>query len=129
MAIKLIQQIAPEFVDGRGEIFKLLDDGKTIIKSVLLITCAKGAIRANHYHKKDTHWVYLLSGSMEYTEAAIDGKGYKESVIVKKGDLVFTPSNVAHAMRFLEESVFLTLSTESRHQDAYENDTIRVKVI
>jgi len=129
MAIKLIQQIAPEFVDGRGEIFKLLDDGKTIIKSVLLITCTKGAIRANHYHKKDTHWVYLLSGSMEYTEAAIDGKGYKESVIVKKGDLVFTPSNVAHAMRFLEESVFLTLSTESRHQDAYENDTIRVKVI
>ena len=129
MAIKLIQQIAPEFVDGRGEIFKLLDDGKTIIKSVLLITCTKGAIRANHYHKKDTHWVYLLSGSMEYTEAAIDGKGYKESVIVKKGDLVFTPSNVAHAMRFLEESVFLTLSTESRRQDAYENDTIRVKVI
>ena len=129
MAIKLVQQIAPEFVDGRGEIFKLLDDGKTIIKSVLLITCTKGAIRANHYHKKDTHWVYLLSGSMEYTEAAIDGKGYKESVIVKKGDLVFTPSNVAHAMRFLEESVFLTLSTESRRQDAYENDTIRVKVI
>ena len=129
MAIKLIQQIAPEFVDGRGEIFKLLDDGKTIIKSVLLITCTKGAIRANHYHKKDTHWVYMLSGSMEYTEAAIDGKGYKESVIVKKGDLVFTPSNVAHAMRFLEESVFLTLSTESRRQDAYENDTIRVKVI
>jgi quercetin dioxygenase-like cupin family protein len=129
MPIKLIKQISPEFVDERGEIFKLLDDGKTVIKSVLLITCKKGAIRANHYHKKDTHHVYLLSGSMEYTEAAVDGKGYKETVIVKKGDLVYTPSNVAHAMHFLEDSVFLTLSTESRHQDAYENDIVRVKVI
>ena len=129
MAIKVVRQIKPEFVDQRGEIFKLLDDGETIIKSVLLITCNKGAIRANHYHRKDTHWVYMLSGSMEYTEAAVDGKGYKETVLVKKGDLVYTPSTVAHAMRFLEDSVFLTLSTESRHQDAYEDDTVRVKVI
>lgn len=129
MAIKVFRQVKAEFVDQRGEIFKLLDDGETLIKSVLLITCKKGAIRANHYHKKDTHYVYMLSGSMEYTEAAVDGKGYKETVLVKKGDIVYTPSNVAHAMRFLEESSFLTLSTESRHQDAYENDTIRVKVI
>jgi len=129
MAIKVFRQIKAEFVDERGEIFKLLDDGKTIIKSVLLITCKKGAIRANHYHKNDTHYVYMLSGSMEYTEAAVDGRGKKESVIVKKGDIVYTPSNVAHAMRFLEESSFLTLSTESRHQAAYEDDTIRTKVI
>ena len=71
----------------------------------------------------------MLSGIMEYTDAGVDGKGYKETVLVKKGDLVYTPSNVAHAMRFLEDSVFLTLSTESRHQDAYEDDTVRVKVI
>ena len=129
MAIKIFRQVKPEFTDERGDILKILDDGKTTIKSVLLITSKKGAVRANHYHRKDTHWVYMLSGSMEYTEAAVDGKGYKETVLVKKGDLVYTPSTVAHAMRFLEDSVFLTLSTESRHQDAYEDDTVRVKVI
>ena len=65
MPIKIFKQIKPEFTDERGEIFKLLDDGKTVVKSVLLITCKKGAIRANHYHKKDSHYVYMLSGSME----------------------------------------------------------------
>lgn len=129
MAIKVFRQIMPEFTDERGEIFKLLDDGKTAIKSVLLITCKKGAIRANHYHKEDTHYVYMLSGSMEYFEKPADGKGEKESVIVKKGDLVYTLPRATHAMRFLEESAFITLSTKSRNQADYEHDTVRVKLI
>ena len=126
--IKLNKNLPPDFVDDRGEIFKLLDDGKTSIKSVLLITCRKGAVRANHYHKNDSHYVYMLKGSMEYTEQPLDGKK-REMVIVKKGDLVYTPPMMAHAMHFLEESSFLTLATESRHQDAYEEDTIRIKVV
>lgn len=130
LPIKLLQNISPDFVDERGEIFKLLDDGKTSIKSVLLITCKKGAIRANHYHKKDSHYSYMLSGSMEYFEMTVNGKNQKlESITVKKGDLVFTPPNTMHAMKFLEDSEFLALSTKSRKQADYEEDTVRVKLV
>lgn len=128
MAIKFFGKIKPDFVDDRGEIFKLLDDGKTDIKSVLLITCKKGSIRANHYHKTDSHYSYMVSGSMEYFERPINGKK-TESIIVKEGEIVFTPPMVEHAMRFLEDSVFLALATKSRQHKSYEEDTVRVKLI
>ena len=128
MAIKIMRNIAPDFTDERGDIIKILDDGKTSIKSVILITCKKEAIRANHYHKKDTHYVYMHYGSMEYTEQDLKTKK-AETVVVKKGDMVFTPPMIPHAMKFLEESAFLTLATESRHHDHYEDDIVRIKII
>jgi len=130
MAIKVFRQVKPEFTDERGEILKILDDGKTTIKSVLLITSKKGAVRANHFHKADSHYVYLLSGSMEYTEQPVNGnENQRETIIVNAGDMVYTPPMVSHAMKFLEDSTFLALSPHSRHQAAYESDLVRVKLI
>lgn len=128
MAIKVTRNIQPEFVDQRGGITRILDDGRTIIKSVLIITCNKGAIRANHYHKKDSHYVYMLSGSMEYSEKPVDG-GNIETITVKAGDMVYSAPMMIHAMKFLEESAFLTLATEWRKQEAYEEDLVRVKLV
>ena len=131
--VTVYRDIKPDFVDDRGEIIKVLDDGKTVIRSVLLLTCKKGSVRANHYHKKDSHFSYLLSGRMEYTEQPVDSSGNpngkKETVILEPGDMVYSSPMVMHAMRFLVDSVFLALATESRHQSAYEEDTVRVKLI
>ena len=55
--MKTIRNIKPEFIDERGGITRVLD---TPIQSVLLITCKAGSIRSNHYHKKDSHWCYIL---------------------------------------------------------------------
>jgi oxalate decarboxylase/phosphoglucose isomerase-like protein (cupin superfamily) len=122
------RQIADEFTDARGGIKKLLDDGNSIIKSTLLISSKAGAIRANHYHKKDSHYVYLLKGKMKYFEREIEG-GEIESVTVEAGDMVYTPPMKAHAMKFLEDSDLITLATESRSQEDYEADTIRLSLI
>lgn len=131
--VKVYRNLKPEFVDDRGGITKLLDDGKTAIRSVLLLTCKKGSIRANHYHKKDSHYSYLLSGRMEYTEQLVGSNGSfagkAESVIIEAGDMVFSAPMTAHAMRFLEDSVFIAFATESRRQSAYEEDTVRVKLV
>ena len=131
--VTVYRNIRPDFVDDRGEIIKVLDDGKTVIRSVLLLTCKKGSIRANHYHKKDSHFSYLLSGRMEYTEQPVDSsgnpKGNKETIILEAGDMVYSAPMVTHAMKFLVDSVFLALATESRHHGAYEEDTVRVKLI
>ena len=71
----------------------------------------------------------MLAGSMEYYEQPIGGdESQREMVVVKKGDMVYTPPMVVHAMKFLEDSVFLTLATTSRRGN-YEDDTVRIKLI
>lgn len=125
--MKIIQKLKPEFVDDRGGITKILDDG-TVIKSVLLIVSKAGAIRSNHYHKKDSHYCYMLSGKAEWSERAVEGRDI-ETEIIEAGDMVYTPPNTIHAVRFLEDSVLLTLATESRDQEGYEDDTVRIKLI
>jgi dTDP-4-dehydrorhamnose 3,5-epimerase-like enzyme len=131
--LRVFRGLKPELVDERGGITMVLDDGKTIVKSVLLITSRKGAVRANHYHKTDSHYSYLLSGRMEYSEQPVSKEdsmeGKKEYVVLEASDMVFSAPMVAYAMKFLEDSVFLALATESRHQTEYERDTVRVKVI
>ena len=122
-----VKKIRPINTDGRGSIIKVLE-GK--ITSVLVIPSKKGAIRANHYHKRDSHYVYMISGKMRYTVKDLTKKhARKQSVILKAGDLVYTPPMVAHAMEFLNDSVFLALTTELRDQKHYENDTTRIELV
>ena len=127
--MKLTKKIKPEFIDERGAITKLLDDGKTNIKSILLITSKKGSIRSNHYHKKDTHHIYIISGKMEYYEKTVKGNTKLQKVMVSSGDIVFAPSIAAHATKFLEDTVLMAFSTKSRNQKAYEKHTVRIKLI
>jgi len=121
------QKLIPINQDERGQIVKVLE-GK--ITSVLVIPSKKGAVRANHYHKKDTHYVYMISGKMRYTVKDLFKKqARKQSVILNPGDLVYTPAMTAHAMEFLEDSVFLALTTQKRDQKHYEDDTVRIALV
>lgn len=127
--MKFVKKIKPFHVDERGEMFYLLDKSVPIT-SALYITCKKGSIRANHYHKKDTHYSYMVKGSMEYTyKNVLDKNAKKHKVIIRKGEIVESPPMTMHAMRFLEDSIFIALTTEARDQKKYEKDTIRVKLI
>lgn len=124
--LQVMKNMHPEFIDERGGITKILDDGTTVLRSVLLISSKKGSVRANHYHKKDAHYAYLLSGRMEYTEAPVDAPESRESIMLEAGDMVLSLPMTIHRMRFLEDSVFLALATKSRAQEDYEADTVRV---
>lgn len=117
---------SPEFVDERGAIARILDDGSTVIRSVLLITSEAGAVRGQHFHKQDSHYSYMVRGRMEYTQWPVDAPDQRETTILGPGDMVFSPPMTVHVMRFVEESTFLALATRSRHQEAYEEDTVRV---
>ena len=128
--MKVFRQIGAEFVDDRGAITHVLDDGQTVIKSILLITSNAGSVRANHYHKTDFHYCYLIKGRMEYIEQPVGSDdSARQSVILEAGDMVYTDPMVMHAMRFLEDSAFFAFARQSRHQDAYEQDTVRVSLV
>lgn len=123
MTIQVVT-VNPNFIDERGEITNILEEP---INSVVLITCKKGAIRANHYHKEDSHWSYILSGKMEYYEQRADGK--IEMAVVSSGQMVYSAPGVPHGMKFLEPSIFLALTTRKRLQGKYDEDTIKCKIL
>lgn len=126
MAIK-IKEIKPEFIDERGYIARIIDKAKLEIKSVLLVTSKANTQRANHYHKKDSHYVYCLSGKFKYSEKDVRRPGSKKkSIMIKSGDLILTPPMYWHSMHFVENTEFLAFTTETRSQKKYELDTIRV---
>jgi len=123
----VVKKIKPFFIDDRGEMSHLL--GKdVIINSAVLITCKKGSVRANHYHKKDSHHSYVLKGKMIYYYKTSE-KGKVKRVTVNEGSLVYTPPNEIHAMKFPVDSIFIALATEEREQDQYEEDTVRIKIV
>ena len=60
------------YVDNRGSIQPLVD---LMMKSAVMIESKAGSLRANHYHKTDWHFIYVLKGSFKY---------YSQDLITKK---------------------------------------------
>lgn len=118
--------LEPPFVDDRGAIQPLVDRR---MLSAVLITSKKGAVRANHYHKTDWHYCYVVSGSIEYFYREHGSTDPPQRLVAPAGTMFFTPPMVDHAMRFSEETVFLALSRNRRDHDSYESDVVRVEVI
>jgi dTDP-4-dehydrorhamnose 3,5-epimerase-like enzyme len=106
------------FNDDRGSI-KNLADGR--LGDVAIISSRTSSIRANHVHENDWHFSYLVSGQMRYFWKDPDKE--VQSLIVKVGEMIYTPPKIPHKMQFLEESVFIAISELSRSQDNYEVDT------
>lgn len=112
--------------DSRGYIQMLLN---IPTHNVSLITSEKNSVRSNHYHIKDWHYIYVLSGSLDYYYRE-HNKGLKlQKFIAKQGDLIWTPPMEDHATVFLEKTNILALSYLPRDQEAYESDVRRIVLI
>lgn len=123
---QVIVPLDPPFVNGNGEIQNILLERFT---SAAVIRSVPGAIRANHYHKTDWHYSYLVSGEIWYFWRPLGAKSRPEAVRVKAGQMFFTPPLVEHAMVFPTESVFLTLAKNIRDTAHHEEDVIRVPLV
>ena len=122
----VIVPLSPPFADARGAIQPLVDE---TMESAVMISSAKGTVRANHYHKTDWHYCYVVEGRIEYHHRPHGGEEAPEVVVVEQGELFFTPPMVDHAMVFLEDTVFLTLGRNSRAQEVYEADVERIELV
>ena len=123
-----VRKIEPAYEDERGVIANILEEP---INHVAIITSRKGAVRANHYHPEQIQYLYLVSGSFEsFSKDLRKGEDAEvERVVVKEGSLVITPPMIAHAMRFLEDSVMLNLTTGQRDSENFEEHTRKYKLI
>ena len=111
------------YEDARGVIQPLCDLN---MKSASLIVSKANTWRANHYHKNDWHFIYVLKGSFEYYFKKTNSDEKIKKKIVKKGELLFTGPVVDHAMFYIEETEIIVLSKNPRDQKTYEEDTVRI---
>jgi quercetin dioxygenase-like cupin family protein len=118
-----VSRLKIAFKDARGAILDILDDVN--INSVTLITNKKGAVRANHFHKKTVQYTFVLSGRVKYVGK---GPGGRKTSVLKAGDLAVSPPNESHATQALSDATFLALSCGPRHGLNYEADTFRLAV-
>ncbi|RAP31728.1 hypothetical protein DID78_00195 [Candidatus Marinamargulisbacteria bacterium SCGC AG-343-D04] len=124
-----IVNLGDQFKDDRGSITSLISLMDPSIGSVVIIESKKGAVRANHYHKKDWHYCYVLSGKIDYYAREVNSNEEPIKTTVCSNQLFYTPSLLEHAMYFPEDCVFLTFGGGSRTQEDYESDLVRVKLI
>jgi quercetin dioxygenase-like cupin family protein len=111
------------FEDARGVIQNLL---LTTVRNVALVTSKAGTTRSNHYHKADWHYLYVISGSFNYYERALDGSSEVEPLLVKAGEMVFTPPLKVHRTDFLEDTVMLSMGKNPQDHVHHEEDVVRM---
>lgn len=111
--------------DARGGILSIVDEA---VMNVSIITCNPGAIRSNHYHLKDFHFMYVLEGEIDYFYKERD-TGEVKYLKVRQGDNIFTPDNEIHATYFPVQTRLIVTSKLPRDQETYERDTVRVTFV
>lgn len=114
------------FVNQNGTIQNLLLERFT---SAAIITSVAGAVRANHWHKTDWHYSYVVSGAVEYYSRPVGSNAPPKHERFEAGQMFFTPPNVEHAMFFPVDTTFLTFAKNIRDEKHHEEDVVRVKLI
>ncbi len=111
--------------DDRGDILSIVDEA---VNNVSIITCNPGALRSNHYHHTDFHFMYVLEGEIDYFFKDI-GSEEVNYLKVRAGETIFTPDNEIHATYFPIKTRLIVSSKFPRDQATYEKDTVRVPFV
>ena len=122
---KFIHKTGKVFRDERGYLLKILDKG---FSSCIEIFSKKGSIRANHYHKEDEQFCYILKGEILFFYRNRKKGSKLNYKIMRKGDLFFTTFDQDHMAYFLKTTHFLSYSSRKRSKIDYENDLVRLNM-
>lgn len=120
---KVLVKLNNKIEDYRGYIQPISDFN---MKSASVIFTNKNQWRANHYHKKDCHFIYVSKGSFEYYYRKTGSKEKVQKKIISTGQLLFTGNMIDHAMFYTEDTEIFVVSKNSRDQKTYEKDTVRI---
>jgi len=107
-----------EFIDKRGKIsnYELTEP----INLIGYIESKKETVRANHFHPIQEQKCLLVKGQfISIYKDLLNENSQKVTHVVNEGDLIITKPNVAHAMVFAKDSVFLNLVRGEREHENY----------
>jgi len=107
-----------EFVDDRGKISN--HELPEPVNLIGYIDSKKGTVRANHFHPIQEQKCLLVKGQfISIYKDLLNENSQKVTHVVNEGDLIVTKPNVAHAMVFTKDSIFLNLVRGEREHENY----------
>ena len=118
-----MHSIPTPFVDDRGSIQIISHEHNG---SIAVIKSEAGAERANHYHKEDYHFCYVIYGQIYYYERNVGETHPPKRTVFTEGEIFYTGPMVEHCMYFPIATAFVTMGGKTRRQDDYENDLVRI---
>ena len=111
--------------DRRGSLQNII---KGNFSSCIEIFSKKGSIRSNHYHKKDSHFIYIIKGEILWAYKKLQKNSKLVIKKLKKGSLFYTPPLEEHLAYFIKDSHIMAFSPRTGKKIFYEIDTIRVNM-
>lgn len=116
--LELVKKGEKEFVDHRGKISN--HELPEPINLIGYIDSKKGTVRANHFHPIQEQKCLLVKGQfISIYKDLLNENSQKITHVVNEGDLIVTKPNVAHAMVFTRDSIFLNLVRGEREHENY----------
>lgn len=133
----ITDRIPPAFTDQRGDITNIISEP---LRHVAIISSVAGSVRGHHYHIEGGQYIYVIRGRLVSVSIPVptdpsynaERHGYLiefSSFEAGEGALLYCPPMVAHAYRFLEDTVFLNLDTAIRRLADGTDDTRPYTVI
>ena len=116
--LEFVKKGENEFIDERGKISN--HELPESINLIGYIESKKNTVRANHFHPIQEQKCILVKGQfISVYQDLLNKKSPKITHVVNEGDLIITKPNVAHAMVFSKDSVFLNLVRGDREHKNY----------
>ena len=99
----MIKKLDVDFkhIDDRGTICQILSIPNS---QVNYLFTKKGAIRGDHYHKKNREYFFVISGKVQITAYSVKEPGEKEERVFEAGDLFLVEPYLMHSFVFLEDT-------------------------
>ena len=113
------------YKDARGTIMDIFVSEP--YEHVVIITCTKGAVRGNHFHKLSEQSDFMLSGKMMAYSRKKDSKKIEKN-LVTPNDVTTWEKGEAHEFIAVTDCTFMSFVNGPRGGDKYETDTYRLKI-
>jgi len=124
--MKMLSDLPPPFINDAGKIQNLVElpqfEG---FRGVSIIDSKAGSKRSSHWHRTDSHYLYVLSGEMHYVEQRF-GSETIVKFTVREGEMVHTGPCVLHWTSFPVDTRLISVSRLSRQHEEHERDLVRV---
>jgi uncharacterized RmlC-like cupin family protein len=114
------------FASAAGHIDNLIHGGCTGTVSVLYSKA--GSTRASHFHREDSHHLYVVSGIVDYYERPVGSTEAPRHDRFRNGEMFYTPPMVEHVLKFPVDTVMVSISPKSRTHEEHEADVVRVRI-
>lgn len=116
--LEFVKKGEKEFVDDRGKISN--HELPEPVNLIGYIESKKGTVRANHFHPIQEQKCILVKGQfISIYQDLLNKNSPKITHVVNEGELIVTKPNIAHAMIFSKDSIFLNLVRGEREHENY----------